>query len=120
MLTTYFAHATALTEHAFCQVPLDYSDPQGPQAVVALVKNPARGPGKARGPVLVNPGTFPSFPASYLWPDPRELVGGPGGSGTEFAIRYGAVLQQYVVGDDFDIIGFDPRCVSARVHCAKT
>jgi hypothetical protein len=52
-------------ECAKLSVPLDYADPSGPQAAVALLKVPSkipRGQQGYRGPILFNPG-------------------GPGGSG---------------------------------------
>lgn len=39
------------------QVPLDYADPSGPQAGIALVKVAATAQ-ESRGPVLINPGTY--------------------------------------------------------------
>ena len=65
-------------------------DPSGPQAVVALVKVPARPkPGEYRGPVLINPG-------------------GPGGSGVDVVVSAGSLIQN-LIGDEYDVIGFDPR-----------
>jgi pimeloyl-ACP methyl ester carboxylesterase len=54
----------------------------------------------SKSPLLINPG-------------------GPGGSGTEFAILFGRSLQQ-IIGEDRDIIGFDPRGVhttTPRADC---
>jgi pimeloyl-ACP methyl ester carboxylesterase len=36
------------------------------------------------------------------------VAGGPGGSGVEFLMETGPVLHQ-LVGDDWDLVGFDPR-----------
>lgn len=36
-------------------------------------------------------------------------VGGPGGSGTPLATVRGRDLQSVVTGEDYDLIGFDPR-----------
>ncbi|GJE96256.1 alpha/beta hydrolase [Phanerochaete sordida] len=82
-------------ECARLMVPLDYAKPDGPQAGVAMVKIPSKyGPGdeKYRGPILFNPG-------------------GPGGSGVGFiALEIGDSFQR-LIGEEFDIIGFDPRGV---------
>ncbi|GJE90064.1 alpha/beta hydrolase [Phanerochaete sordida] len=76
-------------------VPLDYAVPDGPKAGVALIKVPsklsARDTGY-RGPILFNPG-------------------GPGGSGVAMVANSGDKLQR-LIGDDFDIVGFDPRGVA--------
>jgi pimeloyl-ACP methyl ester carboxylesterase len=76
-------------------LPLDYlneGSETGPWATIAMVRVPAkispRDPAYG-GPVLVNPG-------------------GPGGSGAMFVAGMGDALQQ-VVGEEFDIVGFDPR-----------
>lgn len=79
-------------ECARLAVPLDYSDPHGPQAAVALVKKPSKiplGHDGYRGPVLFNPG-------------------GPGGSGVDMVKGRGEQFAK-IIGDDYDIIGFDPR-----------
>ena len=50
------------------QVPLDYSDPSGPEAAIALIKVPAEismGQGGYRGPVLINPGKPPFGAAQF-------------------------------------------------------
>ncbi|GJE90062.1 alpha/beta hydrolase [Phanerochaete sordida] len=76
-------------------VPLDYAAPDGPKAGIALVKVSSRfsaGEAGYRGPILFNPG-------------------GPGGSGVALVANGGENLQG-LVGDDFDIIGFDPRGVA--------
>jgi pimeloyl-ACP methyl ester carboxylesterase len=57
-----------------------------------LLKVPAKvGPNDTRykGPILFNPG-------------------GPGGSGVNFIFGWGGRLQE-IPGDEFDLIGFDPR-----------
>ncbi|KAH7114255.1 hypothetical protein B0J11DRAFT_413600, partial [Dendryphion nanum] len=81
-------------------VPMDYSRPlnqssDNPSVAIALVMLPGVGhtsPSQFSGsPILLNPG-------------------GPGGSGTLFAVL-GAKKIRSIVGDDHDIIGFDPRAV---------
>ncbi|KAF5310709.1 hypothetical protein D9619_008134 [Psilocybe cf. subviscida] len=74
------------------EVPLNYSDPDGRKASIALIRKPADVPpesGFYRGPVLFNPG-------------------GPGASGVEF-IKGGAESFSKILGPQFDIVGFDPR-----------
>ncbi|TFK64090.1 alpha/beta-hydrolase [Pluteus cervinus] len=73
-------------------VPLDYSDENGSQAAIALVRVPSTYPTSSpeyRGPVLFNPG-------------------GPGGSGVDMIARSGDAFVK-ILGSQFDIIGFDPR-----------
>ncbi|KAF7318129.1 Abhydrolase-4 domain-containing protein [Mycena chlorophos] len=79
------------------KVPLNYSDPEGDSAVIALARIPSKlAPDSPsyRGPLLFNPG-------------------GPGGSGVDFVIASGyGELFQLVVGPEFDLIGFDPRGIA--------
>ncbi|KLO10612.1 hypothetical protein SCHPADRAFT_942694 [Schizopora paradoxa] len=75
-------------------VPLDYSNPGGEKAAVAIIKLPASlsaNTDKYGGPVLINPG-------------------GPGGSGVGIVLDLGEELQT-IIGQQFDVIGFDPRGV---------
>ncbi|KAF5311055.1 hypothetical protein D9619_008143 [Psilocybe cf. subviscida] len=77
------------------EVPLNYSDPEGRKASIALIRKPAGVPtesGFYRGPVLFNPG-------------------GPGGSGVDMVKRRGEMFSK-ILGPQFDIVGFDPRGVS--------
>ena len=70
---------------------MDYSNPDGEKAAVAVTKlaaNVSSG-SKYGGPVLINPG-------------------GPGGSGVAVVIGLGKQIQT-IIGEQFDIIGFDPR-----------
>lgn len=69
-------------------VPLDYFDRDAGTASIALARYPASKTPK-KGIVLFNPG-------------------GPGGSGKFFIARAGPALQA-VVGEDYDVVGFDPR-----------
>ncbi|PPQ95837.1 hypothetical protein CVT26_015967 [Gymnopilus dilepis] len=76
-------------------VPLNYSDPDGPEAAIALIRRPSylpEGSKDYRGPVLFNPG-------------------GPGGSGVDMVWK-AADLLSTIIGPQFDIVGFDPRGVS--------
>lgn len=80
-------------------VPMDYrrplsESPSHPKVHIALVMLPGEGHSEESGrfsesPLLINPG-------------------GPGGSGTGFALSAGPGMQA-VVGRHHDIIGFDPR-----------
>jgi len=81
-----------LSHQLSVQVPLDYSDPTGRSAAIAL----------ARKPALVDP-TDPSYKGPLI-----INPGGPGGSGVDFVIAGGRYLSS-VVGPQFDIVGFDPR-----------
>ena len=77
------------------EVPLDYSEPEGEKSAIALIKIPANvssSHANYRGPILFNPG-------------------GPGGSGVDLIKKYGKLFHE-VLGDDYDIIGFDPRGLS--------
>lgn len=74
-------------------VPLDWDNPTGDTASIALVKRPAT-EGPARGSLLMNPG-------------------GPGGSGVDF-IRNGASRAvDAQLAAHYDVVGFDPRGVGA-------
>ncbi|GAB2657463.1 alpha/beta hydrolase [Nocardia goodfellowii] len=74
------------------QVPLDYDDPEGKTASVALLKTPARG--KPIGSLVLNPG-------------------GPGGAGMGMAALAAGSLSKSPVTENFDLVGFDPRGVAA-------
>ncbi|KAF2754931.1 alpha/beta-hydrolase [Pseudovirgaria hyperparasitica] len=78
------------------RVPMDYHRPLNksgsPHVDLALVMYPARSSSDvhwSRTPMLFNPG-------------------GPGGSGVEFLLGRAPQLQQ-IVGDDYDLVSFDPR-----------
>lgn len=72
-------------------VPLDYRDPEGKTASIALLKAPARG--EPIGSLVLNPG-------------------GPGGAGMSMAALAAGSLSQSQVTEKFDLIGFDPRGVA--------
>ncbi|MWV49241.1 alpha/beta fold hydrolase [Rathayibacter sp. VKM Ac-2803] len=80
-------------------VPLDWSDPAGETATIALVRRPATS-GTALGSLLVNPG-------------------GPGGSGVDFIRDSADYAVDEELAADYDIVGFDPRGVgaSSAVSC---
>ncbi|KAL0057895.1 hypothetical protein AAF712_015444 [Marasmius tenuissimus] len=76
------------------EVPLDYNNPGGDKAAIALIRLPANVSSDSqdyRGPILFNPG-------------------GPGGSGVDYVLGAGA-SHQVGLGPQFDIVGFDPRGV---------
>ncbi|KAI0701848.1 TAP-like protein-domain-containing protein [Cytidiella melzeri] len=82
---------TGVEERTLCGsivAPLDYFDYDAGTAEIALSLYPAKNL-PSKGIVLFNPG-------------------GPGGSGREFVALRGPVLQA-LTGEDYDIIGFDPR-----------
>lgn len=74
------------------EVPLDYDDPNGRTAQIALLKAPARG--EPVGSLVLNPG-------------------GPGGPGMSMAAQGSTTLATSPVTEKFDLIGFDPRGVGA-------
>ena len=86
---------------ATAATPIDWDDPAGGSAEIALVKNPASG--TAQGSVLVNPG-------------------GPGGSGWDYVYYSGSSAAGAPVMENFDIIGWDPRGVgqSTPVTCYES
>jgi pimeloyl-ACP methyl ester carboxylesterase len=75
------------------EVPLDYSDPGGPTAQVAVLRQRATG-GDRIGSLVFNPG-------------------GPGASGMEQVAARGPGLAGTPLGQRFDFVGFDPRGVGA-------
>ncbi|NVN49736.1 alpha/beta hydrolase [Mycolicibacterium hippocampi] len=94
-ITTIEQVVFAGAETAECgrlEVPLDYQDPEGRTAKLAVMRVPARG--EAIGSLVMNPG-------------------GPGGSGLFGAAATAASLPESRVTERFDIVGFDPRGVGA-------
>ncbi|KAF7433702.1 hypothetical protein PC9H_005665 [Pleurotus ostreatus] len=75
------------------QVPLNYSDPDGGTASIAVIRfpSPLAGTDDYKGPILFNPG-------------------GPGGSGVQMIADGGAAFSE-LLGANFDIVSFDPRGV---------
>lgn len=84
-----FSQALDILAQRICQVPLDYSDPTGRQAAIALIRKPATAQEDYRGPVLFNPG-------------------GPGTSGVSTVLSLGDAFATFI-GPQFDIVSFDPR-----------
>ncbi|KAI0407739.1 TAP-like protein-domain-containing protein [Xylaria palmicola] len=94
----------------FCaklDVPLDYQSPNVGRAAIPLIKLPANSTssyGPYQGMILVNPG-------------------GPGGSGVDEVQNNGVTFYQSLTGDNWDIIGFDPRGISRSepsLNCSAT
>ncbi|MBW4459172.1 MAG: alpha/beta hydrolase [Nodosilinea sp. WJT8-NPBG4] len=82
-------------ECARLEVPLDYENPDGRTAQIALLRVPAKGePSKRIGSLLLNPG-------------------GPGFSGMSHAPLVATTLDEHPITERFDLIGFDPRGVAA-------
>lgn len=77
---------------------MNYSEPDGEQYNLALIRKPAVVPpesGFYRGPVLFNPG-------------------GPGGSGVDLIAGPRGELFSAILGPQFDILSFDPRGMSSN------
>lgn len=84
---------------ATLSVPVDYANPTGPQAQLALIKIPATG--KRIGALLVNPG-------------------GPGASAVDALAALGVGLAGSPITEHFDLVAFDPRGVghsTPEVRC---
>jgi pimeloyl-ACP methyl ester carboxylesterase len=89
------AFANDAYECARLEVPLDYENPDGRTAQIALLRVPARGEPSTRiGSLLLNPG-------------------GPGSAGMLHATTIAQKLADSEVSERFDLIGFDPRGVGA-------
>lgn len=89
-------------ECARLEVPMDYTDPNGDTASVAVIRIPARG--ESLGSLFFNPG-------------------GPGGAGILGTIGAALFTPESAVTESFDLIGFDPRGVGATepaVDCRLT
>jgi pimeloyl-ACP methyl ester carboxylesterase len=98
------AFATPGLECARVQVPLDYHDPGGRSASIALLRQPASDPAARIGSLFVNPG-------------------GPGASGMLAAASLAPALEGTELGRRFDLVGFDPRGIGASepaIDCRTT
>ncbi|MGW5381505.1 alpha/beta hydrolase [Nocardia sp. NPDC003963] len=84
--------ANPALECASAEVPLDYDEPEGRRAHIALLRLPATG--EAESSLLINPG-------------------GPGGSGTDLVASTVSLWQASPVAERFDIVGFDPRGIGS-------
>ena len=71
-------------------VPIDYNNPTGAQAKLAVIRVPATG--QRIGSLLINPG-------------------GPGASAVDMVAGMSSELQNTDITRNFDLVGFDPRGV---------
>ncbi|MDZ7883226.1 MAG: alpha/beta hydrolase [Mycobacterium sp.] len=71
-------------------VPVDRANPEGTQAQLAVIRIPAAG--NRIGTLMVNPG-------------------GPGASAVDTVASMGTALAASPIGQQFDLVGFDPRGV---------
>jgi pimeloyl-ACP methyl ester carboxylesterase len=88
-------------ECTYLQVPLDYSQPNGKIAQIAVLRQKASAPDRRIGSLVINPG-------------------GPGASGTESATNVSTAIGNGPLAQRFDLVGFDPRGVGASkpvIHC---
>ncbi|PBK63026.1 alpha/beta-hydrolase [Armillaria solidipes] len=81
------------------QVPIDYSNEDGDKATLAIIKLSAQSETDYKGTVLINPG-------------------GPGESGVAAITSLGSFLAS-VIGNQYDIIGFDPRGAANSIPRAQ-
>ncbi|KAJ7116269.1 TAP-like protein-domain-containing protein [Mycena crocata] len=83
------------------EVPMDYANPNVGTAAIAVIKLAADvSKEEYRGPILFNPG-------------------GPGGSGVDTLVSTGPEAFRIVLGNQFDIVSFDPRGVSYSTPTAS-
>ncbi|MDP9799501.1 pimeloyl-ACP methyl ester carboxylesterase [Catenuloplanes nepalensis] len=80
------------------EVPLNYDEPDGDTAKIAMLRVPARG--ESLGPLVLH-------------------AGGPGVPGMNFAATTAAALATSPVTERFDLIGFDTRGVGATTPAAS-
>ena len=85
-------YADPALQCARMQVPLDYAQPQGRTASIAVLRHAAPESPERIGSLVINPG-------------------GPGASGVQTAAYLATSLAQTEVGRRFDVVGFDPRGV---------
>jgi pimeloyl-ACP methyl ester carboxylesterase len=85
---------------AYLQVPLDYGQPDGPPAKISVLRQKASLPAQRIGSLVINPG-------------------GPGASGTSAAAGISQQIDNDVLAQRFDLIGFDPRGVGASQPAIK-
>ncbi|MBV9315652.1 MAG: alpha/beta fold hydrolase [Pseudonocardia sp.] len=76
------------------QVPIDYAQPDGQIAQLAVLRQKATQPDQRIGSLVINPG-------------------GPGASGIEAAADLSRKVDGTPLGQRFDLVGFDPRGVGA-------
>ncbi|MEU6716368.1 alpha/beta hydrolase [Nonomuraea sp. NPDC046802] len=79
-------------ECATVEVPLDYAEPEGERAQIAILRIPATG--EREGSLVMNPG-------------------GPGISGNSDVALFAPAWETNPIAEHYDIVGFDPRGVGA-------
>ena len=96
-------HACGYNQCADLTVPLDYAHPSGRSIKLSVLRVPAAKPSEKVGDLVVNPG-------------------GPGASATQFAAAGSIGYFRTALTDHFDIVGLDPRGVSAKaaINCGNT
>lgn len=88
----------------YLQVPLDYAQPDGPPAKIAMLRQKALDPAARIGSLFLDPG-------------------GPGASGVTFLPSLAPRLADSELARRFDLIGFDPRGVGVSepvIDCSTT
>ncbi|MBJ7341460.1 alpha/beta hydrolase [Mycolicibacterium sp.] len=93
------ANAVPTAQCGTVDVPVDYANPAGPQARLAVIRVPATG--DRIGALMVNPG-------------------GPGASAVDTVAAMAGSLADSDIGRRFDLVGFDPRGVghsTPQVRC---
>jgi pimeloyl-ACP methyl ester carboxylesterase len=97
-----------LTKHApIYSVPKNYFNESDGIANVAFAR--AKGANQpAKGSIMLNPGTSSSSSTIFRSPSDACYEGGPGGSGIDYLVGAHDRLR-LIFGDDWDIVGFDPR-----------
>ncbi len=89
------AFADPKLECSYLEVPLNYAEPDGRTAQIAVMRKKAADPNARIGSLLTNPG-------------------GPGSAGLDkLATLFAPSLEKTDVAKRFDLIGFDPRGVGA-------
>lgn len=89
---------------SFLSVPLDYAQPAGRTARIAMMRMRATDPAQRIGTLFTDPG-------------------GPGGSGVDFLPAFAAGVEDTPLAQRFDLVGFDPRGVGRSVptiDCSTT
>ncbi|GAC1386318.1 MAG: alpha/beta hydrolase [Marmoricola sp.] len=107
-LTSYYHQklawrACGADQCADLSVPLDYAHPSARSIKLSVLRAPATKPSEKIGDLVVNPG-------------------GPGASGVDFAAQGALGYFRPALTEHFDIVGFDPRGVSAKaaINCGNT